>query len=324
MTGRELVRRAARFQGPERVPRFLPEPWGNDFFGLGAGVDPDFKPRVEGEDEFGCVWVKLPGDRTMGQVKVHPLSDYRRLADYRFPDYTRPGRYQPARDRIKENREERFVLFNTPLSLIHRLEYLRGHVEAYTDPYLYPKELEFLLDHLTDISIDAIRHGAEIGVDGIISCDDWGLQDRPMLSPEIFRRFFKPRYARAYGEAHRLGLVTFLHSCGHIVELLDDLIESGLDVIQMDQQENMGLDLLSRRFGGRLCFWCPVDIQQTMIKGSPAEVAAYARRLIYTFGNYNGGFISKWYNSPQAVNHDPVKIEAMARSFVENGNYPLK
>ena len=35
MSSRELVERAVRFTGPERVPRALPEPWGTDFFGVG-------------------------------------------------------------------------------------------------------------------------------------------------------------------------------------------------------------------------------------------------------------------------------------------------
>jgi len=321
MTGRELVRRAVLFQSPDRVPRDLPEPWGSDFLHVGADNDPSWKPSVEGEDEWGCVWQKDPDGRTMGQVRVHPLSDYSLLDSYRFPNYDLPVRYERAKKAIESNVEEKFVLAGVPLSFIHRLEYLRGHVEAWTDPYEHPRELERLLDRLADVAIDSIRHFAEIGADGIISCDDWGLQDRPMISPELFREFFKPRYARVYGVARELGMLTFLHSCGHISELLDDLIDAGLQVIQMDQQENMGLEELSRRFGGRLCFWCPVDIQQTMVKGTIEDVRSYAKKLIDSFGRFNGGFIAKWYPSPEAVNHSWDKIEAMSKAFVEYGNY---
>jgi uroporphyrinogen-III decarboxylase len=143
------------------------------------------------------------------------------------------------------------------------------------------------------------------------------------LPPKLFRQFFKPRYARVYQEAHRHGMLTFLHSCGHIADLLDDLIEAELDVIQMDQQENMGMENLARRFGGRLCFWCPVDIQQTMVFGGIEDVRSYARKLMYTLGNFNGGFIAQWYASPQAVNHSQEKINAMAETFVKYGRYPL-
>ena len=74
-------------------------------------------------------------------------------------------------------------------------------------------------------------------------------------------------------------------------------------------------------FGGRIAFWCPVDIQNTMVRGSVDDVRAYARKLIESFGRFNGGFISKWYGSPQAVNHTQEKIEAMAEAFVQYGNY---
>jgi uroporphyrinogen decarboxylase len=321
MTGRELVRRAVLFEGPDRVPRDLPEPWGSDFLHVGADDAPDWKPRVEGEDEWGCVWEKDAEGKTMGQVKVHPLTDYSMLAHFPFPNYDLPARYEQARARIRENAEQKFVLAGIPLSLIHRLEYLRGHVEAWTDPYEFPKELGMLLDRMADIAVDSIGQFAEIGVDGIVSCDDWGLQDRPMVSPAVFREFFKPRYARVYGFARDQGMLTFLHSCGHIAELLDDLIDAGLQVIQMDQQENMGVEELARRFGGRLCFWCPVDIQQTMVKGSLDDIRAYARHLIESFGKFNGGFIAKWYGSPEAVGHSHERIAAMCQSFTEHGSY---
>jgi hypothetical protein len=119
-------------------------------------------------------------------------------------------------------------------------------------------------------------------------------------------------------------MLTLLHSCGCIIDLLDDFIDAELDVIQMDQQENMGVDNLGSRFGGRLAFWCPVDIQQTMVKGSLEDIRQYARKLIYTLGSYNGGFIAKWYGAPEAVNHSQEKIKAMCEAFVEYGEYPLK
>ncbi len=309
------------FEGPDRVPRALPDPWGSDLIEVWCDPSPDWKPNLEGEDEWGCIWQKDAAGITMGQVKVHPLTDYAMLSDYPFPNYDDNRRYVSLRNKIAGNTDEKFVLAQVPLSLIHRLEYLRGHVSGWTDSYRHPEELGRLLDRMADIAIDAVRHFARAGADGIFSADDWGLQDRPMVSPDMFREFFKPHYDRVYSTARELGMLTFLHSCGHITELLDDFIDAHLQVIQMDQQENMGLDTLSARFGGRLCFWCPVDIQQTMVNGSLDDVRHYARRLIDAFGTFNGGFISKWYPSPDAVEHTPERIAAMSEAFVEYGNY---
>jgi len=62
-----------------------------------------------------------------------------------------------------------------------------------------------------------------------------------------------------------------------------------------------------------------VDIQQTMIRGTVADVRVYARRLMDTLGRFNGGFIAQWYASPQAVQHSEEKIKAMCDEFVEYG-----
>lgn len=322
MSGRELVSRAVLFQGPERVPRDLPDPWGSDFFGVGIDKHPGWKPSVEGEDEWSCVWKKVSiDDRTMGQVKVHPLKDYSQLDDFPFPDYDNPKRYEKIPDKIKENDEDKFVLCGIPLSLIHRLDYLRGNANAMTDPYRHPDELKSLLERMTEIAITSIEHIGPMGVDGVVSCDDWGLQDRALMPPATFERFFKPFYKRIYHRCHEHGMLTFLHSCGHISELLDHMIEAEVDVIQMDQQQNMGVRHLADNFGGRICFWCPVDIQNTMVKGTVEEVREYARKLIETLGAFNGGFISKWYPSPEAVKHSWDKIRAMSEAFVQYGDY---
>lgn len=321
MTGEELVRKAVLFDSPDRVPRDLPDPWGSDFLWVGPDADPDWKPSLPGQDEWGCVWQKPPSGKTMGQVTAHPLSDYAGLDDFPFPDYELEARYVSAAAKIQSNTEGKFVLAQVPLSLIHRLEYLRGHVEGWTDPYTFPDQLGRLLDILADVAIQSVRHFARLGVDGIFSCDDWGLQDRPMVSPAIFAEFFKPRYARVYRVARELGLLTFLHSCGHIADLLDHFIDAGLQVIQMDQQENMGIDDLARRFGGRLCFWCPVDIQKTMVFGSLDDIRNHARKLIDSFGRFHGGFIAKWYSDPESAGHSQERIAAMCETFVKHGDY---
>ena len=81
----------------------------------------------------------------------------------------------------------------------------------------------------------------------------------------------------------------------------------------------MGVENLSKLFGGKICFWCPVDIQNTMVKGSVEDIRNYAKKLIDSFGKYRGGFIAKSYPSPKAVEHSKEKIKAMAETFVSYG-----
>ena len=85
----------------------------------------------------------------------------------------------------------------------------------------------------------------------------------------------------------------------------------------MDQQENMGLELLGERFGGRITFYNPVDIQQTMVYGSMEEIRAYCRKMAKLLGRANGGFIPKWYSDPVGAGHRQEAIDTMCNEFLK-------
>jgi len=313
MTPREVVQRTVRFEGPDRLPYALPDEYGSDFAGVGMTPSPDARPK-RGIDEWGCEWANI-GISNLGEVKTPALTRWEDWERLTIPDIREPGRWRKlegARDRAGDR-----FLMASGISLYERAHFLRGLENLWVDLYERPEELGRLLDRLVDMNLYAIERYAAAGADGYIWCDDWGLQTRLMISPDSWRALWKPRYARVYQAAHDAGLLTFLHSCGDIVEILDDFIEIGLDVIQMDQQENMGVDRLGKRFGGRITFWCPVDIQGTMAHGSLDEIRSYCRHMVETLGRPNGGFIAKWYGDPDAVGHTPEAIAAMSEEFLK-------
>jgi hypothetical protein len=311
LTSRERVQRTVLFQGADRMPRDLPEPYGTDFAHVGMNPSPDARPR-SGVDEWGCVWENI-GVSNLGEVKEAPLPDWECWERLAVPDIRDPARWAAVAG-ARERAGDRFLLAHG-ISLFERTHFLRGLDNTWMDIHTAPTELGRLLDLLVDMNLHAIEQFAAAGADGYMWCDDWGLQDRLMISPDSWRAIWKPRYARVYAAAHAAGLVTFLHSCGDITAILDDFIEIGLDVIQMDQQENMGLDNLGTRFGGRITFWCPVDIQATMVYGSPADIRAYCRRMVDALGRPNGGFIAKWYPDPDGAGHRAEAIAAMCEAF---------
>ncbi len=312
MTPREIVRRAIRFEEPERIPYNLPDRYGTDIAWTGMTPSPDARPR-QGVDEWGAVWENI-GVSNLGEVKDVPLKDWDDWDILSIPDIREPRRWESLQW-AREAAGDRFLIGNG-VSLYERTHFVRGLENVWMDIYLEPERLGCLIDVLVDMNLYAIERYAEAGVDGYMFCDDWGLQHRLMISPASWREIWKPRYARVYQAAHAAGLLTLLHSCGDITQILDDLIEIGLDVIQMDQQENMGLDRLGKQFGGRITFWCPVDIQQTMVRGTLDEIRAYCGRLVRTLGRPEGGFIAQWYSDPVGAGHRPEAIEAMSEEFV--------
>jgi len=312
LTSRETVRRTILFQGAPRMPFDFPPSIGSDFFWSGLSPSPDHRPS-SGADEWGAVW-QNKGFTQLGEVKDFPIKDWRDFDRLHVPDVYDPERWT-ALSKAREQAGERFLLCSG-VSIYERVHFLRGLENTWADIYQNPLNLARLLDLLVEMNLAIIARCAPLGVDGFFLLDDWGLQDRLMIAPKSWRAIWKPRYARIFAAARQAGMCTFLHSCGHIVSILDDLIEIGLQVVHMDQQENMGLELLGQRFGGRLTFFAPVDIQKTMVYGSLEEIRAYCRRMAAHLGRPGGGFIPRWYTDPAGAGHRPEALEAMCDEFL--------
>jgi hypothetical protein len=136
-----------------------------------------------------------------------------------------------------------------------------------------------------------MRLAARHGFHGIHFADDWGTQSGLMVSPELWRRMFKPRYARQFARAHDLGLHVWYHSCGNFEPILYDFHEIGADVINISQPNVLDVAAVGRRLKGRQCFLMPISYQTVSISGTPADIHAEARRLYTLLGARDGGFI---------------------------------
>lgn len=315
MTPKEVVRRTVAFEKPDRLAHSFPEKYGNDFGGFGMCPSPDWRPNSKEEetDEWGAVWENI-GICQLGEVKKFPLTDWNDYDKLTIPDISDPKRWEGIEERAATV-GDKYALCGG-ISMYERIHFIRGLENTWTDIYLEPENLRKLLDVLVEMNLYTIERYKALGADGFIFCDDWGLQDRLMISPEKWREVWKPAYAKVYKAAHAAGMQTFLHSCGFITDILEDLIEIGLDVIQMDQQLNMGLDKLSE-FRGRITFWCPVDIQAVMCDHSLDDIRAYCHTLADTLGTPEGGFLPKWYGDPVGAGHSEEAVAAMCDEFLK-------
>lgn len=313
MTSRDLVKRCIAFQGIDRLPVDLPEKFGSDFVWVNMIPSPDDRP-INTKDEWGALWKNI-GVSMLGEVKEFPIAEWNDLKSLKIPDVNDPKRWESVKG-IRDKCGEKFIL-GMGISMYERVHFLRGLENTWIDIYENPEELSELLDILMEMNIHAIDRYAAENVDGYILFDDWGLQNQLMISPNMWRKFWKPRYKKIFDAVHKHNMCTFLHSCGYIVEILDDLIEIGLDVVHMDQQENMGLELLGERFGGKLTFFAPVDIQRTMVSGSVDDIRQYCRKMVELLGRKDGGFIPRWYTDPVGAGHSPEALRVMCEEFLK-------
>ncbi len=124
------------------------------------------------------------------------------------------------------------------------------------------------------------------GVD-VISCgDDYGSQDRLLLSPGMIGGFFMPSLKRHFDLGKEHGTLCYHHCCGAIFDMIPLFIEAGLDVLNPVQTSATGMEpaRLKAAFGAHLAFHGGMDIQQTLRTGTPASVREEVRQRIGTLG----------------------------------------
>jgi uroporphyrinogen decarboxylase len=291
MLPKEIVQRAIERRDPPRLPiNYCNRDWEfSDTFPLGMRPAAGFDPSEAGMTEWGYVWHRL--DETMGQPKVHPLSDWGRMQDYVPPDPYAPGRLEHLSE-VTAAREDRFLKFGMGITGFNIVTFLRGFEDFLMDLYLDRARVGRLLDLVWDFENGIIEQMAVYPADAIAFGDDWGTQKGLMIAPTLWREVFKPRYVDQFARVHRQGKKVWFHTCGDVHAIIGDLIEAGVDVLELLQPDIFGVERLAAEFGGQVCFCCAVDHQQRAISGTREEIRAYARLLVEQLGAYHGGFIA--------------------------------
>jgi len=179
-----------------------------------------------------------------------------------------------------------------------------------------PPRVHDFLDRLVAVHLENLeRYLKLVGkyIDIIVFGDDLGMQTGPQISPEMYRRFFKPGHSKMWRRAKELADVkVMLHCCGGVRQLLPDLIDAGLDAINPVQISCRGMEpgKLKADFGDKLVFWgggC--DTQYILPSGTPDEVRAHVRRNIDIFSK-GGGFVFQQVHNILA-NVPPANVTAM-------------
>lgn len=153
-------------------------------------------------------------------------------------------------------------------------------------------------------NLDTLAHALGDTVQAVfLTGTDFGTQRGLFISPAAYRDLYKPFHKAVNDFVHaHTPWKTFIHSCGSVVDLLEDFIEAGFDILNPVQCSAAGMDpkLLKERFGDRLVFWGGgVDTQNTLPFGAPQEVYGQVRRRIDLFGA-GGGFVFNTIHNIQA------------------------
>jgi len=299
-----------------------------DVRGVFPGGPPD---EIIGEscyrDEWGVERVKAPAPHYYDQVSF-PLAGEITLGDiagYPWPDPHHPARTQGLLERIREIRQTTgcAIVLNLPSAFVHTSQYLRGVSDWFTDITADRKLIGALFDAALDISLaicQVILEQVGDQVDVLMASDDLGLQGGLMMSPDAYRELIKDRHRRYFQLMHDMSPAkVFFHTCGSVVDILDDLVEIGVDVLHPVQATAKGMDpaSLKREYGDSLTFWGAIDTQHVLPRGSVEDVQAEVERRIEELGPGGGYVLGAAHNIQPDVPLDNVlTMFQHARAYV--------
>ena len=248
-------------------------------------------------DAWGCLW-HYPLRYMDGASVGHPLEDISRLDSFGLPPSPVPildsDGWENEIAKVREMKERGEIVSGGTEHgfLFLRHTYLRGFENAmydYADEAAWPalrRIYEMIVAHNKKIVDFHIKRGSDL----MEFAEDLGTQTGVIVGPETFRRWVKPAYAELMQPCKRAGMLVGLHSDGKTLEILEDQIEAGVDIVNPQDLCN-GIDELRRRIKGKACIRLDIDRQSVLPYGSPKDVDDLIREEIEKLGSREGGLM---------------------------------
>jgi uroporphyrinogen decarboxylase len=240
------------------------------------------------KDEFGCIWERKG---SIPHPVAYPMAESTDLNSYSFPDPYRQGRFDKARDLVDRYQGEVYLLGKLGMILFERAWSIRGMTQLLMDMIQQPAFVEDLLDRiLYEWNLPIIEQQLALGVDGFYFGDDWATAKALMFSPELWRKFIKPRLSIIYKRCNDAGVTVWQHSDGNIDKIFPDLIEIGMDVFNPLSPSIMNPSEYKTKYGNQITFFGGIDVEKTLPFGTPEDVRQEIQMMVKVMGK-GGGYI---------------------------------
>lgn len=287
-------------------------------------------------DMWGVPYKGAHGDHyAVDTLARAPLADCETAQDVLdakcWPDPEDPAQFAGLRARAKHLYETTgYVLGADAIKagpLMSALQ-MRGYEQFFMDLVINPDLSDAIMGKITDLLCQMwTRFMDEVGefVDLAYVTDDLGSQTSLLISPKVYRKRIKPFHTRLHRHIKDAGnCYLMMHTDGAVLPLIEDLIETGADILNPVQTSTAGMDdtaALKAKFGDRLAFHGAMDVQQMMPGATHEELRWEVARRIKDLGGDGGYIIAPCHN----IGHD-IPVENTLKFFElvrELGRYPL-
>lgn len=319
MTSRERTFMALAHEQPDRPPvsaTYTPEAaaalrgvygheeedlgymMGNDLIKIAVGIENSFYlyPTPTYTCPFGVEWQNVQNE-TGAYTEIiggalYGDDDGEKLRAYRPPDPDDPALYERVRAAAAKYGKEKLMVGSCQCSIFETAWYLRGIEDLLVEMAVNEDYCNELFDKIAVFPLKAGLHMIDAGVDMVWLGDDIATQRNMMISLEMWRKYFKPRYAAIFAalKKRKPDIMIAYHSCGNCEAVLDELADIGLNVINPIQPLAMDPYKIKRRYGKRLTLFGAIDVQRLLPFGTKEEITRTVREYKRTLGE-GGGYI---------------------------------
>jgi uroporphyrinogen decarboxylase len=299
---------------------------GNDILQTWVSIN-YFQSQVlkEGEiylDEYGIKWERLGG---YNMITENPMlnANIDDLSDYKFPDPFRSDRYDILKGLLDKYGKEKFVGSDVSGTIFEPCSAIRGMEQLLLDLSMEPEKVEPFLDNAMNFSLQVAKNSLELGVDWIWLGDDLGTQTNMIISPNMWRTYFKPRMIHIIKELRKIkpDLIMAYHSCGYIEQILPDLVEMGYDVLNPIQPKSMDMYEIKRKYGSKITMHCGIDTQEILPFSSKDILEKELKKIIKELGTGYGFIFTASHTIQPDTSND--RIIMMLDILKKYGNYPI-
>lgn len=321
MSGRERVLAAVHHAVPDRVPLDLQattEAWAKlaGHFGTGdketiltsLGVDMRYilpterrKPRHYADGTYDGPWgnrLRRVANQTGSyeEVAYYPLDAAGtpdEIAAFTFPEPATCLDYSGLGVLCRDY--DAYAIVGGYASVFYIPTQLRNMERILLDMAAAPEMVDALVDKALRYAIaynEPLLAAGGGRIDFLHIADDYATQRGLLMSPDMWRRFFREPTRRLVEMAHSFGAKVLFHCCGAVYYLIQDLIDLGIEVLDPVQTSAADMEpaRLKRAFGDRLAFHGGVNTQHTLPHGTVEDVRREAAELCEVLG-HKGGYI---------------------------------
>jgi len=285
-------------------------------------------------NEWGIRQRKVPHHKGYYLEMVEPPLKHATI--HEVESYPWPDPYDPARTSGLQT-EVQYWYKHTAYALVGGLPcggifesctWLRGLDQFLMDLILDREFCHALMSKILELHQEFFRVFLDIVgpyIDIIETADDLGMQTGLLLSPVLYREMIKPYHAALFETIKRhTQAKIFLHSCGSVVDIIDELIDVGVDILNPVQPLAKGMDnpeALKKRFGKRIVFHGGIDIQHVLPHGTIHDVQAEVMKRISGLAPGGGYILGPAHNIQ--IDVPPQNIVAMFEAARKYGIYPI-